>query len=353
MIEITPLRETDRPAWQPLAVGYNTFYERVLPDADYDRAWRRLMKGEEMHGLAARLDGRVVGIAHYLFHTSHLARRRLLSRRPVRRRDGARAGAARALIEAVAAAARARGCPRFYWLTKQDQRPRPRALRQGRALRGLHPPRLSGGIGAARLLPATGIPRATMAPRQAVLGMEKASFYYGAGRVFEGVSFLLDDARTALVGENGAGKSTLLKCLTGELELNGGQVIRSRGLRVGSLPQDIPTGLAGQPVREVLGAARWSAPATAARTGASTCCSTRSASRRRSPTAVRHAVGRLAAADADRGGGAPGGARHPDPRRADQPSRPRQHQHAGALADGRLQGADADRQPRPRDASTA
>jgi len=93
-----------------------------------------------------------------------------------------------------------------------------------------------------------------MAPRQAVLGMENASFYYGAGRVFEGVSFLLDDARTALVGENGAGKSTLLKCLTGQLELNAGQVIRSRGLRVGSLPQDIPEGLAGQTVREVMGA---------------------------------------------------------------------------------------------------
>src|SRR3954464_8632971 len=94
----------------------------------------------------------------------------------------------------------------------------------------------------------------TMATRQAVLGMERASFYYGAGRVFEDVSFLLDDARTALVGENGAGKSTLLKCLTGELELNGGQVTRSRGLRVGSLPQDIPEGLADKTVREVLGA---------------------------------------------------------------------------------------------------
>jgi ATPase subunit of ABC transporter with duplicated ATPase domains len=93
-----------------------------------------------------------------------------------------------------------------------------------------------------------------MAPRQAVLGMENASFYYGAGRVFEDVSFLLDDARTALVGDNGAGKSTLLKCLTGELELNAGQVIHSRGLRVGSLPQDIPEGLAGRTVREVLGA---------------------------------------------------------------------------------------------------
>ena len=92
-----------------------------------------------------------------------------------------------------------------------------------------------------------------MAPRQAVLGMEQASFFYGSSRVFENVSFLLDDARTALVGENGAGKSTLLKCLGGLLELNAGQVIRSRGLRVGTLPQDVPEGLAGRPVRDVLG----------------------------------------------------------------------------------------------------
>ena len=91
-----------------------------------------------------------------------------------------------------------------------------------------------------------------MASRQAVLGMEHASFYYGSGRVFTGVSFLLDDARTALVGENGAGKSTLLKCLTGALELNAGQVIRSRGLRIGSVPQDVPAGLADRTVREVL-----------------------------------------------------------------------------------------------------
>ncbi|HTB40804.1 MAG TPA: ATP-binding cassette domain-containing protein, partial [Reyranella sp.] len=91
-----------------------------------------------------------------------------------------------------------------------------------------------------------------MASRQAVLGMERASFFYGSARVFGGVSFLLDGARTALVGENGAGKSTLLKCLTGELELNGGNVIRSRGLRVGSVPQDVPSGLADRPVRDVL-----------------------------------------------------------------------------------------------------
>src|SRR5215813_7372991 len=91
-----------------------------------------------------------------------------------------------------------------------------------------------------------------MASRQAVLGMERASFFYGSAAVFRGVTFLLDGARTALVGENGTGKSTLLKCLTGELELNGGKVVRSRGLRIGSVPQDVPSGLATLSVRDVL-----------------------------------------------------------------------------------------------------
>src|SRR5689334_18438396 len=88
--------------------------------------------------------------------------------------------------------------------------------------------------------------------RQAVLGVENAEFFYGATPVFKNISFLLDDARTALVGENGAGKSTLLKCLTGALELNAGQVVRSRGLRVGTVPQDVPAELADLTVREVL-----------------------------------------------------------------------------------------------------
>jgi len=89
-------------------------------------------------------------------------------------------------------------------------------------------------------------------PRSAVLGMDGGRFYFGARRVFDGVSFLLDDARTALVGENGAGKSTLIKCLTGELELNAGKVLRSRGLRIGVLPQEIPEALDVLSVRQVL-----------------------------------------------------------------------------------------------------
>src|SRR5580698_3976121 len=91
-----------------------------------------------------------------------------------------------------------------------------------------------------------------MASRQAVLGMDQGSFFYASTKVFAGVSFLLDDAKTALVGENGAGKSTLLKCLSGELELNRGKIIRSRGLRVGYLPQEVPDDLAALSVRQVL-----------------------------------------------------------------------------------------------------
>ncbi|MBP8245590.1 MAG: ABC-F family ATP-binding cassette domain-containing protein [Phenylobacterium sp.] len=87
---------------------------------------------------------------------------------------------------------------------------------------------------------------------QAVLGVEKARFLYGANKVFDGVSLQLDAARTALVGENGAGKSTLLKCLLGELELDEGQIIKSRGLKIGYVPQDVPPGLGDKTVREVL-----------------------------------------------------------------------------------------------------
>ena len=119
MIEVTSLRQDDRSAWQPLAVGYNTFYERVMPDATYDHVWRRLMEAKELQGLAARLDGRVVGIAHYLFHTNvwvdevcYLAD--LFVDEQVRGQ-----GAARLLIEAVADRARQRGCQRYYWLTQQ------------------------------------------------------------------------------------------------------------------------------------------------------------------------------------------------------------------------------------------
>jgi ATPase subunit of ABC transporter with duplicated ATPase domains len=88
--------------------------------------------------------------------------------------------------------------------------------------------------------------------RSAVLGMEEGAFFHGVRKVFSGITFLLDGERTALVGENGVGKSTLLRCLSGELELNRGKVIRSRNLRVGTLPQEVPPELGSLTVSQVL-----------------------------------------------------------------------------------------------------
>ena len=127
MIEIVPLADSDRAVWQVLATGYNDFYETVWPLDIYDRVWRRLQAGEGAHALGARLDGRLVGIAHYLFHTS-VWRDDVCYLQDLFTDETARGqGVARALIDAVAAEARRRGASRFYWQTRQDNA-RARAL---------------------------------------------------------------------------------------------------------------------------------------------------------------------------------------------------------------------------------
>ncbi len=120
MIRIGPLTASERAAWEKLARGYNAFYETELPDSDYVRAWQRLLADREIHGLGARLDGRLVGIAHFLFH-SNVWRDDVCYLQDLFVDEAVRGrGAARALIDAVAAAARKRGASRYYWQTKQD-----------------------------------------------------------------------------------------------------------------------------------------------------------------------------------------------------------------------------------------
>jgi GNAT superfamily N-acetyltransferase len=119
MIEVGPLRPEDRAAWEVLARGYKEFYADPAPDEAYDVTWCQLTEGTEMHGLGARLDGRLVGIAHYFFHPAFWSGpacylQDLFTDEAARGR-----GVARALIEAVAAAARDRGADRFYWHTQE------------------------------------------------------------------------------------------------------------------------------------------------------------------------------------------------------------------------------------------
>jgi GNAT superfamily N-acetyltransferase len=119
-LEIVPLRPSHRARWDALARGYKHFYETTASDAEYDRAWQRLLAGEGIHGLGAEIDGRLVGIAHYLFHKSVWAETVCYLQDLFVEPEARGRGAARALIEAVAADARERGAARYYWQTRES-----------------------------------------------------------------------------------------------------------------------------------------------------------------------------------------------------------------------------------------
>ena len=58
--------------------------------------------------------------------------------------------------------------------------------------------------------------------------------------------------RVGLIAGNGGGKTTLLRCLAGLLEPTEGEIIRSRGLRVAYVEQDMPANLLGLPLAEAI-----------------------------------------------------------------------------------------------------
>jgi ATPase subunit of ABC transporter with duplicated ATPase domains len=90
-----------------------------------------------------------------------------------------------------------------------------------------------------------------MSAKKPVLRVENGTFFYGAKKIFDQITFSIDQARTALVGDNGAGKSTLLKCLTGEEHLSSGEIIKGKGTRISYLAQEVPVRLHNIPVREL------------------------------------------------------------------------------------------------------
>ena len=119
-LEIVPLRPSHRARWDTLARAYKDFYETVLSDAEYDRAWHRLLAGDGIHGLGAEIDGRLVGLAHYLFHKSVWAETVCYLQDLFVAKDARKLGLGRALIEAVYKTAHEAGASRVYWLTHES-----------------------------------------------------------------------------------------------------------------------------------------------------------------------------------------------------------------------------------------
>jgi GNAT superfamily N-acetyltransferase len=122
-ITIRPLEESDRAEWEALFRAYIRFYEAKVPDDVIALAWQRVLGREDgfLGLVAADASGRLVGIAHTLFHRStwsptvYCYLEDLFVDIDTRRR-----GVGRALIEAVYREADTRGATRTYWATKGD-----------------------------------------------------------------------------------------------------------------------------------------------------------------------------------------------------------------------------------------
>jgi GNAT superfamily N-acetyltransferase len=122
MTDVSIARPTpaDRAEWERLFRSYLAFYETSLETEAIERTWRELMRDQVMHARIARLDGRVIGIVHFLEHVSTSAADVCYLQDLFTEPEARGRGVAGALIEAVVEESRARGCSRVYWVTHES-----------------------------------------------------------------------------------------------------------------------------------------------------------------------------------------------------------------------------------------
>lgn len=120
-LDVRALRPDERHSWEPLWLGYLTFYKSVVTPEVTETTWGRLHDAAEpMHVLGAFLDDTLVGIVHYLFHRSTWTIGDYCYLQDLFTAPEARGqGAGRALIEAVYDRAQLAGASRVYWLTQE------------------------------------------------------------------------------------------------------------------------------------------------------------------------------------------------------------------------------------------
>ena len=124
-LSVRPVSAEDYALWLPLWDGYNAFYGRVGPTAlapEITRTtWARFFDpAEPVHALVAEKDGRLLGIAHYLFHRSTISVAPVCYLQDLFTSEAARGqGVATALIRAVYQRASDGRASRVYWHTHE------------------------------------------------------------------------------------------------------------------------------------------------------------------------------------------------------------------------------------------
>jgi GNAT superfamily N-acetyltransferase len=121
-IAVRPLEQADHAEWRRLWTAYLTFYKTSVPEEVYATTWKRLFtQGEfEPKGFIALVDGKPVGLVHYLYHrtcwteANNCYLQDLFADPEVRGR-----GVGAALIEAVRREAAKAGVTNVYWMTHE------------------------------------------------------------------------------------------------------------------------------------------------------------------------------------------------------------------------------------------
>ena len=120
-ITLRALHETDFEQWKETWTEYLNFYETTVEDDIYTTTFARLISPENsaQEAIVAMDGDTMVGLVHYIFHPHNWKIEDTCYLQDLFVASSQRGnGIGRALIEAVYAAADARGIPSVYWMTQ-------------------------------------------------------------------------------------------------------------------------------------------------------------------------------------------------------------------------------------------
>ncbi|MEI7998497.1 MAG: ATP-binding cassette domain-containing protein [Candidatus Omnitrophota bacterium] len=80
----------------------------------------------------------------------------------------------------------------------------------------------------------------------ALISLQEITLAFGGPLIFERLSLQLEPGeRVAMLGRNGVGKTTLMKVMAGQIEIDGGEIVYQKGIKVTHLPQEVPSDIKG------------------------------------------------------------------------------------------------------------
>ncbi len=87
----------------------------------------------------------------------------------------------------------------------------------------------------------------------ALLSLREVSLSFGDPPLLDNINFNIESGeRVAIIGRNGAGKSTFLKLLQSKIEPDHGEFVRSQGVSIAMLAQEVPANLPTGSIFDVL-----------------------------------------------------------------------------------------------------